>query len=234
MTKITQALIFAAGHATRMRPLTDHLPKPLLEVAGKPLLTHIIEHLITEGVTKIVVNGHHAIEPLKAYMAKIRSDYPQREFILSEETELLETGGGAVQAMQYFDPSKPLYMINGDAFWINRAGGRTLQDLAAAWSPTDHDMILLLHPSDDIGDYDIHEGRAIRSHRKDGAFGFAGVRICMPAVLAGRKPERFSFLEIMDGCESQGRLGGLVHQGQWYHLSTPDDLNDPVLLRQES
>jgi len=234
MTKITQALIFAAGHATRMRPLTDNLPKPLLEVAGKPLLTHIIEHLMIEGVTKIVINGHHAIEPLKAYMTIIQEAYPQCDFILSEEEDLLETGGGAVKAMQYLDSSQPLYMINGDAFWVNREAGRTLQDIAEAWSPEENDMILLLHPSADMGDYNIDQGKAVRSLNKTGSYGFAGVRICMPYILEGRKPERFSFLEIMDACEEKGRLGAIAHQGQWYHISTPHDLDNPILTRQAS
>ena len=231
MTHIKQAMIFAAGHATRMRPLTDHLPKLLLEVAEKPLLSHIIDHLMAEDVTKIVVNGHHAIQPLRDYMQSIQNEYPQCDFILSEEEGLLETGGGAVKAMEYLDWSQPLFMINGDAFWVNRTGERTLHDLVTAWSPADHDMILLLHPSDHMGDYHIRNAHAVRSHDKKGEYAFTGVRICTPAIMKGRAVERFSFLEIMDECETKGRLSALAHGGEWFHLSTPDDLKNPELLR---
>ncbi len=143
MSKITQAMIFAAGHATRMRPLTDNLPKPLLQVNGQPLLTHIIDHLIVEGVTKIIINGFHAINHLHDYMNDIRIQYPDVEFILSEETDLLETGGGAVKALPHIDMNTPLYMINGDAYWVHSSGGQTLDQLHNAWNDEMGCLLLL-------------------------------------------------------------------------------------------
>ena len=220
----------AAGHATRMRPLTDALPKPLLKVHGKPLLTHIVEHLLAEGVTRIVVNGYHAIDALKAYMAEIQKAYPQCEFILSEETELLETGGGAVQALQYLDDTEPFYMINGDAYWVNPPQSKTLHDLAQAWDAGRYDLLLLLQPCQSmamttpVGDYALHDAMASRAKGKDGTHMFTGVRICMPTIIEPYVLEKFSFLTIMDECESRTRLGGVNHGGEWYHISTPEDL----------
>jgi MurNAc alpha-1-phosphate uridylyltransferase len=237
---ISQALIMAAGYATRMRPLTDTLPKPLLEVRGKPLLTHIIHHLDAEDVTKIVINGYHAIAPLKHYIKDIAKHYPHIEFILSEETELLETGGGAVQALKYLDNDNPFYMINGDAFWINPKNSQTLRDLKTAWNSEAQDMILLLQScqsmnmATNVGDYEIDNLHAVRSKTKNGTHIFAGVRICMPHIIKPYALENFSFLKIMDACEQNKRLGALSHKGEWYHISTPQDLDMINAIRKQS
>lgn len=241
MSKISQALIMAAGYATRMRPLTDHLPKPLLKVGDLPLLTHIINHLLVEGVTKIIVNGYHAIDPLREYMDHISKQHPSCEFILSEEDELLETGGGAVQARQYLTENEPFYMINGDAFWVNGASVRTLQDLADKFDRRDCSLLLLLQScssmamTEAVGDYNIDEsGLAVRSKNKNGTYMFSGVRVCMPCVLDGYVAEKYSFLKNMDDQENQGKLCGLAHKGEWYHISTPadlDEVNDALFKR---
>lgn len=229
---ISQALIMAAGQATRMRPLTDNLPKPLLKVGGEPLLTHIIDHLLAENVTKIIINGYHAITPLKAYIDGIKKKYPQCDFILSEETELLETGGGAVLASKYINPDEPFYMINGDAFWINPVNSRSLKDMSDAWNPQTHDILLLLqnanimHITQTVGDYTLNKNHSVRSIEKKGTHMFTGVRLCMPSILKNYDVQKFSFLTIMDDIQSNHRLGGIEHHGEWYHISTPQDLND--------
>lgn len=232
MNKITQAMIFAAGHATRMRPLTDNLPKPLLQVNGRPLLTHIIDHLIVEGVTTIIINGFHAMDHLRDYMDDVCVQYPDVEFILSEEDDLLETGGGAVKALPHIDMNAPLYMINGDAFWVNSNGGRTLNQLQNAWNDTMGCLLLLqstqsMNMTEAVGDYDIdNQGRAKRSHDKTGEYMFTGIRVVDPKIMNGRAIEKFSFLEFMDQCEQGNTLHAIAHQGDWYHLSTPFDLDE--------
>ena len=230
---ITQAMIMAAGHATRMRPLTNNLPKPLLEVHGKPLLTHIIDHLVAENVTKIVITGHHAIEPLRDYMATLPTLYPDCEFILSEEDKILETGGGLINALPYLNHDQPFYMINGDAFWVNHPSIRILKNLSDQWDQTHQKLMMLLQPCQSIdltspvGDYDLSkDGIATRSLDRTGAYMFAGVRICHPDILKDYKVEKFSFLEIMDAQDQINHLNGLAHKGQWYHISTPEDLQD--------
>lgn len=228
---IKQALIMAAGQAQRMRPLTDNTPKPLLAVGGTPLLTHIIDHLVYVGVDKIIINAWHAIEALKAYMKTIQSTYPEIEFILSEETELLETGGGAVQALQYLDRDAPFYMINGDAYWMNAPYQNTLETLAVKQAETKADLILLLQPIDSmtltgaVGDYDLNGHKATRALDKNGNHMFTGVRIAHPRILSGYKAEHFSFLTIMDAMDAECSLYGMAHEGEWYHISTPADLD---------
>lgn len=229
---ITQALIMAAGEAKRMRPLTDNLPKPLIEIGGKPILTRIIDNLIDVGVNRVVINGYHAIQPLKDYIQKIKTIYPSCEFILSEETELLETGGGTVQALQYLDSTQPFFMINGDAYWVNSQNGNTLEQLSSEWQKGTYDLLLLMQSTtsmdftEAVGDYDIDNGMATRSRGQDGSYMFTGVRICHPKILNGHQATRFSFLNIMDEIENNNRLGGLHHQGEWYHISTPADVDD--------
>jgi MurNAc alpha-1-phosphate uridylyltransferase len=232
MSKITQAMIFAAGHATRMRPLTDNLPKPLLRVNGQPLLTHIIDHLIVEGVTTIIINGFHAMDRLSDYMNDIRAQYPDGEFILSEEGELLETGGGAVKALPHIDMDAALYMINGDAYWVHSPRGRTLDQLHNAWNDEMECLLLLqstqsMDMTEAVGDYDIGDSAlAKRSHDKTGQYMFTGIRIIDPKIMKGRAVEKFSFLEFMDGCENNNTLHAIAHEGDWYHLSTPVDLDE--------
>jgi N-acetyl-alpha-D-muramate 1-phosphate uridylyltransferase len=229
---IKQALIMAAGQATRMRPLTDTLPKPLLSVGGISILRHIINHLTAEGVTKIIVNGYHAINALENYIDDIQQHYPSIEFILSREDILLETGGGAVKALDYLDKTEPFYMINGDAFWINGHSTKSLAALTRAWDENKHDILLLLQSTssmnltDAVGDYDLNDAIATRSHSQKDAYMFTGVRICTPRILNAYTLERFSFLKIMDDCEFKNRLGGLEHDGEWFHISTPQDLTD--------
>lgn len=229
---IHQALIMAAGHATRMRPLTDNLPKPLLEINKIPLLTHIINHLLAEQVTHIVINGYHAIQPLRDYIDEIKKKYPQCDFTLSEEDQLLETGGGAIHALQYLDKNEPFYMINGDAFWVNPHHQSSLAKLAEYWDEKKHDVALLLQScqsmamTEAVGDYNIKNGLAYRTLDKNGTYMFTGVRICTPSILNKYILEKFSFLKIMDDVQMYDRLGGVAHNGNWYHISTPEDLYD--------
>jgi MurNAc alpha-1-phosphate uridylyltransferase len=221
---VCQAMIFAAGHGTRMRPLTNSLPKPMVELNGEPLLMHIIRHLDNAGVTKIVINGHHAVDKLVDYMPTVQSKFPHIDFVLSIEDALLDTGGGTVQALQYLDITQPLYMINGDAYWVNSTQSNTLADLAEAWNDADMDCLLLLQKSKIMGDYNMHDGMAVRAHDKSGRYAFTGVRVMHPRCIQRRTLNKFSFLEVMDECERNERLSAINHNGTWYHLSTPSDV----------
>lgn len=230
MTNIDQAFVLAAGFAKRMRPLTDHLPKPLVKLNGKPLLGHILDHLQAEGVKRVVVNGHHCLDVLRDYITTANQTYAGMDIILSEETDILETGGGAVQALPYLDADKPFYMINGDAYWVNPQDQTTLSCLADIWDDTAMDMVMLLQNAGamtmtkGVGDYNITGNQCIRSKNQNGTHMFTGVRIVHPRALQGYQAECFSFLKIMDAVEATGRLYAVDHQGEWYHISTPADL----------
>ncbi len=225
--KPTYAFILAAGLGTRLRPYTDTLPKPLVPVLERPLLDYIFDHLRTAGVSKATVNMHHKPEKLRDYLDTLRGIQITQSF----EDELLDTGGGAVKALPTLG-TDPFYMINGDAFWIDPAGEMPALDrLAARFNDSDMDILLLLQPvsrmhlTGGVGDYDLlPDGRVRRNHGKTGEYMFTGIRLCHPRIFENAREAKFSFLELMDKSEREGRLCGIEHAGDWHHISTPEDL----------
>lgn len=221
-----KAFILAAGKGTRLRPWTDTMPKPMVPVGGVPIIGHTLQKLEEAGVTDVMVNLHHLAPVLEEYLEKI-----QRPRIhLSHEEVLLETGGGVQKILPFFD-GDPFYMINGDALW-SQNGVPALSRLAQAFDPGKMDILLLLQPvgqmtlTGGVGDYDLSpDGRAIRRADKGGSHMFAGVRVTVPQIFDRPPGLAYSFLELMDRAQAQGRLYGLVHDGNWHHISTPDDLD---------
>jgi len=220
------AVILSAGLGTRMRPLSLETPKPLLQLEGQPILAHTLDRLRQAGVTNILVNAHH----LAPQIADFLQAYPEAK--LRIEAELLETGG-AVAAMlaKHLLPEKPFYIINGDAFWID-GPAETLLRLAKAFDPAKTDaMLLLARTAGTIaetgsGDFLWPRGGAIkrREERDIAPYLFAGVQIVTPALFADAPPPPFSMNLLWDRAIAAGRLDAIVHDGLWFHLSTPEDL----------
>lgn len=231
------AVILSAGLGTRMRPLTLSTPKPLLRLAGRPILAHTIERLKAAGVSKIIVNAHHLADQVTTFL----SDYPT--VTLSREAELLETGG-AIMAMQSKKllPDSPFYVINGDAFWVDGPTD-TLGRLANAFEPANQDAMLLLARAAgavaDTGQGDFlwpRDGTLKRRDERDVApYLYAGVQIVSPRLFAAAPPPPFSMNLLWDKAMATDRLGAIIHDGVWFHLSTPDDLAraDSVLEARE-
>lgn len=222
----TQAFILAAGYGTRMKPLTDTLPKPLVTLRGRALLDYVFDHLKAAGLSRGVVNLHHHADVLQNFLLS-RSDLV---LVPSYEEVLLETGGGVKKALPLLGED-PFYMINGDAFWTDGPSEKTLLALAKAFDSKQMDILLLVIPlermvlTEGVGDYDLlPDGRLRRSLDKTGKFMFTGLRICHPRALRDTPEGPFSFLQVMDRAEREGRLFGLVHDGIWHHISTPEDL----------
>jgi MurNAc alpha-1-phosphate uridylyltransferase len=220
------AVILSAGLGTRMRPLTLKTPKPLLLLEGQPILAHTLRRLRQAGVTSIIVNAHH----LSGQIADFLKSYP--EVTLSIEAELLETGG-AIAAMRSKNllPDNPFYIINGDAFWIDGPTS-TLTRLATAFDPEKMDALLLLARAAgtiaETGSGDFlwpRGGKPKRREERDVApYLFAGVQIVSPALFDDAPPPPFSMNLLWDRAMAAGRLDAIVHDGLWFHLSTPDDL----------
>lgn len=224
--KPQSAFILAAGHGTRMRPITDHIPKPMVTLAGMPLLGHLIKKLRAEDITHITLNTHYLSEVIDKYIYSLNCPYIK----ISHEPVLLDTGGGVKQALKYIGDSY-FYHINGDAFWTEGSEGSALSRLAERWNPEQMDILLLLQPvsamrlTPGVGDYTLLEdGKAVRSKTQTGAYMFTGIRITSAAIVEDVSEDHFSFLSLMDAVEKKGRLYGLVHQGDWHHISTPEDL----------
>ena len=222
--KPARAFILAAGKGTRLRPHTDTMPKPMVNIAGTSIIRRTIAKLVEAGVTEIVVNIHHLGNVLEQHL----KDVTGARIILSREDELLETGGGIKKAIHHFG-DEPFYIINGDALW-DEGDVPALERLASRWNDKDMDILLLLQPTGRmaltgaVGDYHLDDGKAIRAKDKNGEYMFAGIRIAHPRVFKGSPDGAFSFLTLMDKAQEQERLFGLPHSGEWYHISTPEDL----------
>ena len=217
---IDTAMILAAGRGERMRPLTDTIPKPLIPVAGRSMLDRAMDRLAAHGVRKIVVNAHHLGEQIARHL-------DGRARIVRED-RLLETGGSVKNALPLLGAG-PFFILNGDGLW--RDGTTPMLDrMASAWNPEQMDALLLLHPIEaaigrearDRGDYFLDAGRA--RHRGDepvAPFLFASVSICDARLLRDSPDGPFSLLKLWNRAESHGRLHGLVHDGDWFHVGTP-------------
>jgi MurNAc alpha-1-phosphate uridylyltransferase len=209
-----------------MRPLTDATPKCLLPVAGRPLLAHVLDRLRAVGVRRIFVNAHHLAEQVEAFCAGFG------DVAVLREAALLETGG-AVAALraQKLLPDAPVYVVNGDAYWLDGPSD-ALARLAAAYDPAAMSAILLLArvagtvAQTGRGDFlwPRDGGLRRRGERDVAPYAFAGVQIVSPALFAGESVRKFSMNALWDKAIEAGRLGAIVHDGIWFHLSTPDDL----------
>ncbi|HSI00622.1 MAG TPA: nucleotidyltransferase family protein [Reyranella sp.] len=221
---IRSAMILAAGRGERMRPLTDTSPKPLIPVAGKSMLDRAMEALAAHGVGNIVVNVHHLGEQIAAHL-----DGRAR---IVREHRLLETGGSVKNALPLLGDG-PWFILNGDGLWSDGATPM-LSCMEALWNPARMDALLLLHPLalavgrevKDRGDYFLDaDGRARhRGAAPDAPYLFASVSICDARLFRDAPDGAFSLLKLWSRAEAAGRLHGLVHDGQWFHVGTPQAL----------
>ena len=219
-------MILAAGRGERMRPLTDATPKPLIPVAGRCMLDRAMARLGEHGVADVVVNVHHLGEQIARHL-------DGRARIVRED-HLLETGGSVKNALALLGDG-PFFVLNGDGLWQD---GRIpmLARMEAAWDPARKDALLLLHPLDktigrearDRGDYFLAaDGRARHRGAADRApHYFASVSICDSRLFRDSPDGPFSLLKLWTRAEGQGRLQGLVHDGQWFHVGTAEALGE--------
>ena len=217
------AMVLAAGLGTRMRPLTDTIPKPLVKVAGKPLIDHVLDRLAEAGVEKAVVNVHHFADQLIEHLG--RRTRPQIE-ISDERGLLLGTGGGVRKALPELG-NGPFFHINSDTIW---AGGAkpNLARLADAFDPKAMDTLLLLAPTEGSigytgrGDFAMApDGRLTRRADRDSVpFVYAGAAILRPALFFDAPAGEFPLTEMFDRAEKNGRLFGLPLDGLWMHVGT--------------
>jgi MurNAc alpha-1-phosphate uridylyltransferase len=219
------AMVLAAGFGERMRPLTDRAPKPMVEVAGKPLLDHVLDRLAEAGVEKAVVNVHYLAEQIEQHVAKRTKP---RVVISDERREILGTGGGVVKALPELG-NAPFFHVNSDSIWIDGVHGN-LQRLAATYDPETMDALLLLAPSANSigysgrGDFAMApDGRLRRrTEREVLPFVYAGAAILSPSLFAGAEQKLFSLTTLFDRAAESGRLFGTRLEGIWMHVGTPD------------
>ena len=217
-------MVLAAGLGTRMRPLTDTMPKPLVKVAGKPLIDHVLDRLASAGVEKAVVNVHHFAEQLIEHLGR----RPRPQITISDERGLLlGTGGGVRKALPKLGKA-PFFHINSDTIWID--GVRpNLARLAGAFDPAAMDALLLLSPTAGSigyagrGDFAMaQDGRLTRRGEQDVApFVYAGAAILLPSLFVHAPNGEFPLTEMFERAAEKGRLYGLRLEGLWMHVGTP-------------
>jgi MurNAc alpha-1-phosphate uridylyltransferase len=226
-SKITAAMMMGAGLGTRMRPLTDDRPKPLVTVGGKSLMDHSIDRLVAAGVRLVVVNLHYKAEMLRAHLAK-RHDV---EIVYSDESKkLLDTGGGVVKAMPYFG-GHSFFVLNSDSIWVEN-GKPVLSAMLEEWDEGRMDGLLLLADMktalgyEGTGDFALkRDGRLIRARDASGSdaiYGYSGIQIVQPRLFADSPEGAFSTNIMWDRAIAQGRLFGTVMDGTWIHVGTPE------------
>ena len=221
----TKAMVLAAGLGVRMRPLTDKMPKPLVRVAGQPLLDHVLDKLGSAGVTEAVVNVHYLPDQI---IEHTRLRKKPRVIISDERNEVLGTGGAVVKALPLLG-NAPFFHVNADTMWIDGVRSN-LSRLAEAFDPARMDILLLMAPTTNSigysgrGDYSMLPNGALRKRRELQVvpFVYAGAAIMSPSLFADAPKGEFSLTKMFDRANEQERLFGLRLDGVWMHVGTPD------------
>ena len=224
MTEIARAMVLAAGLGLRMRPLTEDLPKPLIELYGRTLLDRALDHLATAGVGRTVVNTHYLAEMIHSHLDA------NENVVISHEPDLLDTGGGVANALAHLG-TRAFFAVNSDAVWID-GPSPALDSLAEIWNGRRMDALLLFQPTiyaagyRGVGDYFLAPDGAARRRREHqvAPYLFAGVQILHPRLFGDAPEGAYSLNLLFDRAEDAGRLYGVVHDGDWFHVGTPGDL----------
>jgi MurNAc alpha-1-phosphate uridylyltransferase len=233
----TRAMVLAAGLGTRMRPLTDTLPKPLVPVAGRALLDHVLDRLADAGVTTAVVNVHYKADLIEAHLKGRTRPAIQ---ISDERGELLDTGGGVVKALPLLG-DQPFFHMNSDTLWIESVTPN-LTRLGEQFDPARMDILLLLASTtaslgyEGRGDFAMAPDGSLkrRGEREVAPFIYAGAAILAPAQFAGMKAEKFSLNRLFDRAIANGRMFGQRLEGTWMHVGTPQAIQQAEAAMRES
>ena len=220
-----------------MRPLTETIPKPLIQVAGKPLIDHVLDRLRHAGVGRIVVNVHYLPDKLEDHLESKAADFDVR--ISDERDLLLETGGGMVRAERLID-SDPFLAINSDNYWTDGSEDALFR-LASHWCDETMDVLLLLVPLSEAnnhggrGDFTMDsEGRlARRGNAPTAPFVYTGIQMVSKRLLRDAPKGPFSTMVLWERAIADGRCFGVVHQGLWFDVGTPASIVETERVLQD-
>jgi len=229
MERVPQtAMVLAAGLGTRLKPITDQTPKPLIPVAGRTLLDRCLDRLVEAGVQRAVVNIHWLGNQIREHL-KARQDL---EIVISDETDLLlETGGGIAKALPLLRDA-PFIAVNADLIWRDESSETAVQRLAAGFDPAAMDGILLLQPRAQAdghsgsGDFFLEDNGRLRRRGANAIapYVYTGVQILQPALFRDAPSGAFSLNILYDRAIAAGRLQGIVYRGSWMDVGTHDGL----------
>lgn len=215
------AMVFAAGRGVRMQPLTNQIPKPLVEIAGRSLLDRVLDSLAQAGVATAIVNVHHLAEQIER---RLEGRTRPRIVISDERERLLDQGGGIKKVLPLLQ-GRPFFICNTDAFWTG-ARADNIRRLAAIWDAEKMDAALLLAPAigsvDWDGDFDMdEEGRLTkRAGENKAPFVYAGVGVIKPELFAAIEEDVFPLAPFFFEAARRGRLFGVELDGTWRHVGT--------------
>ncbi len=227
---VRTAMILAAGLGTRMRPLTDHKPKPMIEVAGRTLIDRALDQLERYGIHQVVVNTAYKAEMLEAHLALRNKPH----IVISRESEPLETGGGIANALPLLGDD-PFFSLNSDTICLN-AELPALARMERAWNPDTMDVLMLLHPVeraigyDGKGDFWLDDNGQLRRRAPEATapYVFTGVQILHPRIFVHCPPAPFSmnvlYDRLRDASGAYPRIGTVIHDGDWLHVGDPQGL----------
>lgn len=218
------AMVLAAGLGKRMRPITASRPKPMVRVAGKPLIDHSLDQLCEAGIANAVVNVHYLADALEAHLAR-RNECPR--IVISDERDwVLETGGGMLNALPLLPD--PFFCLNSDNIWLD--GPRNVfKELSAAWRPERMDALLLVVPHvrafnyEGMGDFHLDANGRIkrRTPGRIAPFIYTGIQIVSHRLLRDPPEGAFSTNVLWQRAIEEGRLFGLSHTGMWFEVGEP-------------
>ncbi|KAA1175521.1 nucleotidyltransferase family protein [Rhizobium tropici] len=229
---IKQAMVLAAGLGTRMRPITDTIPKPLVKIAGKPMIDYTLDALVQAGVERAVVNVHHHADQMEAHLRSYRG----LEILISDERDaLMNNGGGLVKGLKLLS-REPVFVMNADLFWIGERPGHptNLEKLAGFYDEQRMDMAMLCvelqrttghNGKNDFGM--AQDGRLAR-YRDVGHDGvvYAGAIAMNPSFLDGAPDNAFNVNIYFDKAIERGRLYGTMMDGHWLTVGTPEAIGE--------
>ncbi|WP_424363807.1 nucleotidyltransferase family protein [Methylocystis parvus] len=214
-------MVFAAGLGTRMRPLTNTTPKPLVSVAGRTLIDYALDDFARAGVETAIVNVHHLADQIETHLAA----RTEPRVVISDERDLLLDQGGGIKKVLPLIGDAPFFICNTDAFWFG-APRSNLLTLAQAWDAEKMDAALLLSPTqgsvgvDWDGDFDLSpEGRIIRRAGSK-PYVYSGVGLIKPELFAHETQDVFKLAPFLFSAAEKGRLFGIVSSGLWLHVGT--------------
>ena len=222
-----QAMILAAGLGTRMRPLTDHTPKPMLKVAGKPLLEHQLERLFAAGIKRIVINTSYLAEQIEDFI--LSHNWPA-EITLSYEPEPLETAGGLQQALRLgkLSADEPILLVNGDV-WCDYDLSQLIKDerLTLAQDQLAH-LVLVNNPEHNpIGDFGLLNNQIQnKAQNQEGVqYTFSGISLIDPKLIPMDQPAPIALAPLLRQAAMEDQVRGELYQGCWLDVGMPERLN---------
>jgi MurNAc alpha-1-phosphate uridylyltransferase len=223
--KIKTAMVLAAGYGTRLKPLTDRMPKPLIPVAGKPMIEYALDKLRAYGIREVIINVSHLKEQLTAYLSAVNG----LTIKISEEAEPLETGGGLKKALPLLG-NDAFFTINSDILWTDEPES-ALDRLTRHWDDAKMDFLLLTQPKAKAIGHDqgedhlfIKRDNTIGWNEPDAPYIIAGIGILHPRVLLNAPDGKFTVKILWHEALRQNRLACLPHRGQWFQTGTLQDI----------